>query len=372
MARHRGEDWGRRGGEGWGGRGEFQRVGAAIRGITDTAGITTAGTITAGTITVTHDLIMGTVLGTLIADTPWPAITTTVSIAEAGTTASDRVGADISGPATGATDITATSPGLGMKGAGEAAIIGVTTGPTSGVTAGRLRGFTKGGDMAAVTTASAADTTGTRLPCIAHSSMAASTTVQWAAHGMHGQSPIDFLFAQADANKDGKLTKDEVANFVWSRLSKADTNHNNAVTKDELKTYMKQRFQAMRAAHRENAHAEKGHGQNAHDEKAHAGKGHGNKEHGAKGHGMKGHGDKAKKGHDGKKPSAPAAKPADQSKPKSDAKAALTPEPKTPVKAELKAEVKPTKPELKGNSKPAAKAAVLERVKNPKAGTSAT
>ncbi len=44
----------------------------------------------------------------------------------------------------------------------------------------------------------------------------------WMRHVMNGQSPVDFLFSQADTNKDGKLTKDEVANFVWSRLSKAD------------------------------------------------------------------------------------------------------------------------------------------------------
>ena len=73
-------------------------------------------------------------------------------------------------------------------------------------------------------------------------------------HMLHGQSPVDFLFAQADTNKDGKLTKDEVANFVWSHLTKADANHDNSVTKDELKAFARQRFEAMRTEHREKAH----------------------------------------------------------------------------------------------------------------------
>jgi hypothetical protein len=146
----------------------------------------------------------------------------------------------------------------------------------------------------------------------------------------NGQAAIDRLFAAADTNKDGKLTKDEVANFFWSRLSKADVKHQNFVTKDDLKAYRKERVKEMRAEHHEKAH-------------------------------------KAK---DKKKAPQPATKPAEKKeKPKADSKAQVTPSPKAPAKPESKAAVKA---ELKGISTPAAKAAVSERVKEPKAGTSAS
>jgi hypothetical protein len=162
-------------------------------------------------------------------------------------------------------------------------------------------------------------------------------------HGRQGQSPIDRLFALADTNKDGKLTKDEVANFFWSRLEKADVKHQNFVTKEDLKAYHKEQVKELRAEHHEKAH--KGH------EKAHKGP-----------HAKQ----KAKKN----KGAAPAAKPAEQkAKPKTESKAEVTPAPQVPAKTESKAEAKP---ELKGKSTPAVKAAVRERVKEPKAGTSAT
>jgi hypothetical protein len=153
----------------------------------------------------------------------------------------------------------------------------------------------------------------------------------------NGQAAIERLFAAADANKDGKLTKDEVANFFWSRLSKADVKHQNFVTKDDLKAYHKEQAKEMRAEHHEKAH----------------------KDH-----------EKAHKAKDKKRAAQPAAKPAEQKeKPKADSKAEVTPSPKAPAKPESKAAVKV---ELKGISTPAAKAAVSERVKEPKAGTSAT
>ncbi len=134
------------------------------------------------------------------------------------------------------------------------------------------------------------------------------------------------------------MTKDEVANFVWSHLSKADANHDNAVTKDELKAFAKQRFETMRAEHREKVH------------KAHEAK------------------NKAHEGKKQSKPAKPAEKPKEE-KPKPVSKAAVTPETKALAKTELKAEIKPA---LKGNSQPAARAAAVEKVKDPKAGTSAT
>jgi hypothetical protein len=146
----------------------------------------------------------------------------------------------------------------------------------------------------------------------------------------NGPAALDRLFAAADANKDGKLTKDEVANFFWSRFEKADVKHQNFVTKDDLKAYRKERVKAMRTEHHEKAH-------------------------------------KAK---DKKKAAQPSAKPAEKKEqPKADSKAELTPSPKAPAKAESKGTVKA---DLKGQSTPAAKAAASERVKEPKAGTSAT
>jgi hypothetical protein len=55
---------------------------------------------------------------------------------------------------------------------------------------------------------------------------------------------LDAFFAAADTNKDGKLTKDEVANFFWKRFAKPDA---QSVTKDELKAFAKQRMATMRA-----------------------------------------------------------------------------------------------------------------------------
>jgi hypothetical protein len=58
---------------------------------------------------------------------------------------------------------------------------------------------------------------------------------------------LDALFAAADTNKDGKLTKDELANFVWKRFAKADANGDQAVTKEELQNFAKQRVATLRA-----------------------------------------------------------------------------------------------------------------------------
>jgi EF hand len=55
---------------------------------------------------------------------------------------------------------------------------------------------------------------------------------------------LDALFAAADANKDGKLTKDELGSFFWKRFAKPDA---QSVTKDELKSFAKERITALRA-----------------------------------------------------------------------------------------------------------------------------
>jgi hypothetical protein len=65
------------------------------------------------------------------------------------------------------------------------------------------------------------------------------------------QSHVDQFFAAADANKDGKLTKDEVANFFWARIAKAAPKDASAVTKEQLVAYVKHRIEErMTAMHR--------------------------------------------------------------------------------------------------------------------------
>jgi hypothetical protein len=75
-------------------------------------------------------------------------------------------------------------------------------------------------------------------------------------------SHIDHFFAAADANKDGKLTKDEVANFFWTRISKAAPKDAHAVTKEQLVAYVKhhiaERMDALRHGGR-GAHAHRPH-----------------------------------------------------------------------------------------------------------------
>ena len=44
-----------------------------------------------------------------------------------------------------------------------------------------------------------------------------------------------------DKDHNGTLTKADVPEFVWDRISKADTNNDGSVSKDELETYFKNR-----------------------------------------------------------------------------------------------------------------------------------
>ncbi len=48
------------------------------------------------------------------------------------------------------------------------------------------------------------------------------------------------MFKHMDKNNDGKLSKDEVPERLWERLSKADKNSDNAITKAELEAAMAQ------------------------------------------------------------------------------------------------------------------------------------
>jgi EF hand len=60
----------------------------------------------------------------------------------------------------------------------------------------------------------------------------------------HSEARLDALFAAADVNQDGKLTKDELANFIWKRFAKPEA---QSVTKEELKSFAKQRISSLRA-----------------------------------------------------------------------------------------------------------------------------
>jgi hypothetical protein len=65
--------------------------------------------------------------------------------------------------------------------------------------------------------------------------------------GANAHARFDAFFAAADANKDGKLTKDELANFMWKRFGKADANGDQAITKEEMQKFFRQRITALRA-----------------------------------------------------------------------------------------------------------------------------
>ncbi len=47
------------------------------------------------------------------------------------------------------------------------------------------------------------------------------------------------MLERFDKNKDGKLTKSELPEFIWDRLSKADANGDGEITKDEIEAHMK-------------------------------------------------------------------------------------------------------------------------------------
>ena len=59
------------------------------------------------------------------------------------------------------------------------------------------------------------------------------------AAGRQGPPSPSFLLERFDKNKDGKLTKSELPEFLWDRLSKADANSDGEITKDEIEAHMK-------------------------------------------------------------------------------------------------------------------------------------
>ena len=64
--------------------------------------------------------------------------------------------------------------------------------------------------------------------------------------GFGGPPSADRLLEHADKNKDGKLTKDELPEAAWTRLSAADTDKDGAVSKSELEAHIKQRHDAAK------------------------------------------------------------------------------------------------------------------------------
>ena len=72
-------------------------------------------------------------------------------------------------------------------------------------------------------------------------------------------------FQNADKNKDGALTKDEVPAERWQRLQNADANKDGKVTKDELAAFFKARHD--KRAEGKPGHA-KPHGQARHGQRA--------------------------------------------------------------------------------------------------------
>lgn len=60
-----------------------------------------------------------------------------------------------------------------------------------------------------------------------------------AARGRGGPPSPSVLIEQFDKNKDSKLTKEELPEFLWSRLSKADANSDGEISKDEIEAHIK-------------------------------------------------------------------------------------------------------------------------------------
>jgi len=58
------------------------------------------------------------------------------------------------------------------------------------------------------------------------------------AAGRQGPPSPSSLLGHFDKNKDGKLTKSELPEFLWNRLSKADANSDGEISKDEIEAHM--------------------------------------------------------------------------------------------------------------------------------------
>jgi EF hand domain-containing protein len=55
------------------------------------------------------------------------------------------------------------------------------------------------------------------------------------------------IFGRADRNHDGKLTKDEFPEFLWSRLSKSDADKDGTVSKSEMEEHIKKRHSGKKS-----------------------------------------------------------------------------------------------------------------------------
>ncbi len=57
--------------------------------------------------------------------------------------------------------------------------------------------------------------------------------------GPKGPPSVDSIFERSDKNKDGKLTKDEMPEFIWNGMLSSDTDKDGAITKAELEERFK-------------------------------------------------------------------------------------------------------------------------------------
>ena len=60
-----------------------------------------------------------------------------------------------------------------------------------------------------------------------------------ALEGRRGPPPAAALLAQFDKDQNGKLTKSELPEPLWDRLSKADANSDGELTQDEIEAHLK-------------------------------------------------------------------------------------------------------------------------------------
>ena len=65
--------------------------------------------------------------------------------------------------------------------------------------------------------------------------------------GGRGRPSAEMMFQRMDRNHDGKLSKDELPEFLWSRLSAGDSDKNGSLSKPELEEFLKQQRPAKPA-----------------------------------------------------------------------------------------------------------------------------
>lgn len=95
---------------------------------------------------------------------------------------------------------------------------------------------------------------GEKRPAATHGPQAHSG---WGGGRPFGPPSVDKMLERFDKNKDGQLTKDEVAEVMWAGLSKSDADKNGTLSKEELEAH----FRAMRSRFGGPWHGRFGHGE---------------------------------------------------------------------------------------------------------------